>query len=174
VLFVTEHEPCTPHNHALTQNTAEAMAFPAMRSIPDELLPIAKDLKDSGAIVKDVYSFLQHSVRKEGNEPLFTYDKVYYAVSASAQERALDATNLTTCGSARTAQTLPWTSPSATRSGCHLDEAARGRDASSRRSSQRRRHGGCGASSSRRRGVSTGPRRRLIAPRETSIIRRNI
>ena len=93
VFFVTEHEHYTPHNHALTQNTAEAMAFPAMRSIPEELLPIARDLKDSGAKVKDVYSFLQHTVRKEGKEPLFNYDNVYYAVGASTQERALDATN---------------------------------------------------------------------------------
>jgi hypothetical protein len=82
------------HNHALAQSQEEANARPAMRSIPEKLLPTAKSMVKANMSVASVYRWLRQQVKADGNEVAFIYQDVYHATGASTKERMLDATNL--------------------------------------------------------------------------------
>lgn len=82
------------HNHALAQSQEEANARPAMRSIPEKLLPLAKRMVEANMTVASVYRWLCHEVKADGDEVAFNYQDVYHATGASTKERMMDATNL--------------------------------------------------------------------------------
>ena len=82
------------HSHPLTQSTEESNAYSAMRSIPDDLLPVAKSLAAAGLPVKDVLAWLKHAVLARGGDVTFNYEDVRAATGASTADRSLDATNL--------------------------------------------------------------------------------
>lgn len=93
VFYIKDHTEGMPHSHALVQSPSEAMAFTAMRHIPEDLVDTAKTLREAGSLVKDVFSWLKLMTVKKGQEPLFNYMDVYHAVGPSTQERTLDATD---------------------------------------------------------------------------------
>lgn len=91
---LTEHAEGIVHSHPLTQSTPESNAYSGMRSIPKDLLDVAKVMAASGIACKDIVAFLKHSVLARGEEVTFTYHDVYHATCATTAARAMDATNM--------------------------------------------------------------------------------
>ena len=68
VWAANEHSGGCAHSHTLTQSTAEANAFTAMRSIPADLLETAKTMATSGFHTKDVFRWMSDRVLERGEE----------------------------------------------------------------------------------------------------------
>jgi hypothetical protein len=81
------------HNHALVQSLAEANSHAGMRIIPDELKPIALMLAQAAQPPAQINRVLvSHWANTKGADPTWNYNDVYSLVSATAAEKAFDAT----------------------------------------------------------------------------------
>jgi hypothetical protein len=87
------HSVNSAHNHALVQSLAEANSHAGMRNIPDELKSIAQMLAQAAQPPAQINRVLvSHWANTKGADPTWNYKDVHSFVSATAVEKAFDAT----------------------------------------------------------------------------------
>jgi hypothetical protein len=82
------------HNHVLPKTKAESHAKPSLRSIPEELLPMADELNKTSWPNAAIYDFLLRQCDLKGIEVNFTKKDIDNQYRSSAGEATLDCSNL--------------------------------------------------------------------------------